>query len=358
MAQQFLQSASVKAGLAPRGAFAGPSTRLGVLGPGNTYGPGTPFGSAGAAFSGVGGTQVPAINRYGARRGFSPLPPSFDPARVGFSPLPLNVRYSMLRNTSVDMNTMELISGMAQVQDMNISPGWVPSFEPEALRTPLRSGIPQGSSYHRLIGVIPTVDDVVVSGAAAVSSEGEGGSEKKNQSSAERLENLVAVELILLTQEANKAFREVTQTDVENRYEKQARTLGLLSSLYSMDQRNTMPLLLSVHLLVERSQDVMAMRNLLEAVRREPTLFSDNPDIFSYFGDPELLRKQARQFMLRNPGGDPAMYILQAYFGWLLQDPARVNLAVNEGLKACVNHPQIYHLEMLRSAINAAHETR
>ena len=196
-----------------------------------------------------------------------------------------------------------------------MGPSW--SQDPITLRNrPYFVPQPEGKAFHAFVGLKPSR----AKGESQVSIPADGVVGLLNQQNDEFLHGLEA--------RALEAFK-LAMTAREDRDEQLSTARWALRSVRDQDREAYIPSLLLLHTALERSQVLLAMGYLVEAVRRHPTLFVEDPDLASYFGDPKVLERQARAYLrVGDQSPHPMNYALQAYCAWVLDDHARAKHAI------------------------------
>jgi hypothetical protein len=179
---------------------------------------------------------------------------------------------------------------------------------------------PEGTAFHAFFGLKPSRAE----GESQESIPADGVVGLLNQQNEKLLQRLEA--------QAFEAFKLAT-TDREDRDEQLSKARWALRTLRDQDREAYIPSLLLLHTALERSQVLLAMGYLVEAVQRHPTLFVEDPDVASYFGDPKVLERQARASLrVGDQSPHPLHYALQAYCAWALDDHARAKHALERML--------------------------
>jgi hypothetical protein len=130
----------------------------------------------------------------------------------------------------------------------------------------------------------------------------------------------------------------------------------LLTSARDLDPESYVPSLLLVHVALGKNQLLLALRHLSDAVQRHPTLFVEQLDVASYFGDRESLDAQMRQY--RRIGDErPEQadgYALQAYCAWVLDDQPSLKRALERMMAANQGTGASAGIDAVRYALTAA----
>jgi hypothetical protein len=157
---------------------------------------------------------------------------------------------------------------------------------------------------------------------------------------------------------ADRAFKAGTTRNVPDRYEQLAVARRLYGSVLTLDKMGYLPAMLGAHAALEKEQHEQAIVFLMEAVKRHPALFSDRPDISTYFGDASLLEEQARRYVrvAEQAGGSGMNWALQAYAAWVLKDALRLREALDGLENVSRERPGDRRLEGLRLALRATQE--
>lgn len=340
----------------------GPSTFLGAVGSYNTFFGPTPDFSRRIDYQ---SSSIPNFSRgRGAQRPLT-LPNALRPSDVRLGMLPTSHRYSFLRESTPNEGRLKAATGIYQIEDFGNLPGWTPAPFPP-LRTSPYTTTPRDSWYHRYFNLTregrPGPEGTATEARAEADAQGtaeesaaEGTSpllvpppRKPTPSLASHSERILAVRFQLLAQEAMEAFREATETEVSDRPEKLARASRLLTSVSRLDERSFSPSLLNCYIAMEKEQYITALFYLFDGSRRNPDVFANPPELYAFFGDPELLRARAREMLLVNAENNANLYALQAFCAWLLRDEARMVQAAEAAVKAAYNRPDRPKFESLR----------
>jgi hypothetical protein len=130
---------------------------------------------------------------------------------------------------------------------------------------------------------------------------------------------------------ALEKFKAATREDIEDRFERLSEAQWALRVVRDLDRDAYIPCLLLAHTALEQHQVLAAVTYLADAVRRHPALFVERPDLASYFGDPKLLKRVAREHMrIGDEIPCATNYALQAYCAWVLEDRVRVKDALDK----------------------------
>lgn len=136
---------------------------------------------------------------------------------------------------------------------------------------------------------------------------------------------------------AEQSFRMAMTPNVPDRETKLWEAQQRLTALRDVDQQAYIPCLLAVHTSLDRDLRRQALFFLVDAVLRNPEVFTAPPDLAAYFGDydsgsqhSKMLEEQMRANIRIGDGNpqDPSAYALQAYCAWVLNDAARVRQAM------------------------------
>lgn len=291
--------------------------------------------------------NLPQPNYFGAAQGLTklapaPVPQAFTFGQTGYAAIP--ARGSLNRwQGAYSRASLSNASGLAAATRLDAP---LTAREPYHMRVPDQpyyAPEPVGTAFHRFFGLTPT--------------------EAEAPSETAPFDSLVSIlerenEQFLqdVTARGLEEFKRAMTWDTENRDEALAKACRLLTSARDLDSESYVPSLLLVHVALGKSQMLLALRHLTDAVRRHPTLFVEELDVASYFGDRESLEAQMRVY--RRIGDERAEqadgYALQAYCAWVLDDQPSLKralermMAANRGTKASAG------IEAVRYALTAA----
>jgi hypothetical protein len=138
-------------------------------------------------------------------------------------------------------------------------------------------------------------------------------------------------------------------------FERLAEAEAALRVVRDLDREAYVPCLLLLHVALEKSQWLLAASHLRDAVRRHPAVFVEQPDLASYFGDPESLEVTARRNLRLGDASPTAeTYALQAYCAWVLDDRPRLKGALDRLTAGDLVTRDIEELTAVRNALAAA----
>ncbi len=282
---------------------------------------------------------LPRPGYFGAAGGFGRLPPAPMPqaltfAQVGYTPgrAPAPMFDSMGAVPSVQLAR---VSRLQASQSLTTPLGGRGPYHLRFPDRPYYALAPQGGAVHEFFGLTPT--PAADASQTPVPIDGLVGLlEQENQ----RL-------VLELRSRALSSFRRAMNEDLPDRGELLSTAQRQLNTVRDLENRVSIPCLLLVHTALEKGQILQAVRHLAEAVRRQPSVFVDRPDIASYYGDAEwladqqrsrsqLLEGQMRKYLRigdENPG-EPGAYVLQAYCAWMLNDRMRVKHTLDRMMAA------------------------
>ncbi len=212
------------------------------------------------------------------------------------------------------------------------------------------------SRFHELTGLVPSVEPrrgpKLVSMADALEA-------RARQRNADAQEAAVA------------AFRAATMMSVTDPrcgdcHEMVARAASSLDGVQEVDRGAALPALLAAHIALEQGRVVSATRAILDAARRDPTLFvaelTNKRPLASYFGDFDaasgrsaVLQAQMLRYLQAgevSPQSASAQ-VLEAYCAFRLGEFARVNGALDRAQKAA-DQSSVGILHVFTSALRAA----
>ncbi|MBU0641242.1 MAG: hypothetical protein KKB50_20480 [Planctomycetes bacterium] len=149
-----------------------------------------------------------------------------------------------------------------------------------------------------------------------------------------------------LEQRALARFKAATFGEREGKAEELTRAMDLLISVRDLDPEAYMPCLLVFHASLERNRIAQALHALTAAIKRHPTVFVEQPDIASYFGDPRVFQRQMRRYVRLEEEHVKSHeeYSVQAYCAWALADRARLRATLDK-LEELVNSGDLSPLE-------------
>ena len=134
--------------------------------------------------------------------------------------------------------------------------------------------------------------------------------------------------------EALNLFRDATTTASESnagqRNAKLRQATRLLTNVRHLNDESHLPRILLAHAALERGQPGTALKNLIDAARRNPEAFRDQPNVSEYFGDVDprtgrspRLESTMRANLRQSEGATLDSLVLQAYCGWVIGDQRR-----------------------------------
>jgi hypothetical protein len=300
-----------------------PSARIGLVGGYNTGRYATPeqvatlppdsFGSGGR------GLGRPNFLGAGWRMGSLPapaVPQAFTLAQPGaIAPMTTSPFARALRGAQAQ--DLALASRLESSLQLSVPLTGIGTTEIEWPDRPYFIPEPTGTAFQKFFGLKPTVAEPVAE--LPMPEEGWVGLlEQQNDES-----------LRLKRQRALEEFKAATRE--RSSFEQLSEAQWALRVLRDLDRETYIPCLLLVHVALEKRQLSVAVTHLADAVRRHPELFVERPDLASYFGDPTLLERVARDHLkIGDEDPSPVGYVLQAYCAWVLNDRVRARDALDK----------------------------
>ncbi len=320
----------------------GPSQRIGEVG-----GRATREGVSQIDQRSFGGGGGPILGSYGLTPDAAPysLPAEVLPAAVGRS-YPWNHRSPLVeqpgRYSRIDLG---MVSGYSTAVSDAVPLFGVESdrIRPARINYPLNR--PSPSAFHELFGLEPLKEDEsATSDAAPV------------KSAVELLDEWNQNSVAMSLERALRFFRISTTPGAELQSDALARSVSALELVRQQRQGGSVADVLLVHAALRRNQIVTASAYLYDVVERNPGYFTQPVDLASYFGDPEMLKKQMQSFVRV---GDENPHIvdaqaLQAYCAWVLGDIPRVRLTIEAIKKLSAEKPEARRSVRIAFAIEAA----
>lgn len=282
-----------------------------------------------------GPSDISNLNRQAGFPGTFPSRSSgYQPAPQRLGLLPAPYRRSLLRPGSLSDFQLQSVSGFSFTTRVDTPLyGWPMVNELPRRQTWLGSEQAQGGAFHQFFGMVPAEPEQPRAATPIPYAVLTMAVEQQTES-----------KLVGMQEQALALFSEVTTGSVviEEQAEDFRRIIALLNIVRSLDAQATVPCRLLCHATLEEGRFKQAMNNLITAVRRDPAVLRDGPNIASFFGDfdPQSgrsanLDEQMRQHVRPSEGDDSIdSFVLQAYCAWVLGDKTRARLALERAAEA------------------------
>lgn len=133
-----------------------------------------------------------------------------------------------------------------------------------------------------------------------------------------------------LESQAIQFFQQGTTPTTENREERLAQALDMLTTVAKLKQDSSIAPLLAAHAALARQQVNLAARSLFLAIERNPTILTEEKDMGKYYGDPKMLLQMMEGYLrIGDQSGSGDGFALQAYAAWIMGDHGRTEQALN-----------------------------
>gem|GEM_PF-4613491 len=236
-------------------------------------------------------------------------------------------RFAQLgRTTRADLRR---VSGFARGTRFSVPLEGLPIATPRFARSAYFAPRTEQTPFQRAFGI-------------RAASQSPAGAEAPVKTIAELLDDESHERTVDTLRKGRELFRQATVSgiDFDARIEKLAEAITHLSHIRTVDEQAYIPSLLLAHACLAKRQSSSAIMHLLDAVERHPSLFVEQVDVASYFGDrverdgrnhSEMLAQQARRVLAAKAVTRTANgLVMRAYCAWLLGDTVRVRRLVSE----------------------------
>jgi hypothetical protein len=244
-------------------------------------------------------------------------------------PLPSTYRGSLLP-TAGTISGWQIQSASGYQRAISVETplyGWGGMNMLRVTTTPLRVPLPEGSPFHRALGLKPTKDQPPAEEPVVFDEVW-----KTVQRGTDRRVNGRMDEALSL-------LRELTAKPMDPKeYLKKAdEAFRLFRYVRKLDKTDSLSCLLGAHLALEREQYRSAVNDLVAAAMREPETFRDGPELASYFGDYDEQTGRSARFESQMrallqaviQGHGPDFSVLEAYCALELGDTRRAGEALD-----------------------------
>lgn len=160
---------------------------------------------------------------------------------------------------------------------------------------------------------------------------------KQLPSVATLMQNENEAHLKQLEGQAILVFKQGMTRTTENRLDRLAQALNMLTSVTRLKKDSSIAPLLAVHAALAKDKSDLAIRMLYQAVDRNPNVLTEHKNIVEYYGDKQLLDELMQEYQrIGDQSGSPDGFAIQAYVAWVMGDRGRAEQALSRMAKSSV----------------------